>query len=94
MKLLMILLCSLIWTAQGYASIGNVILHEGNGEIERTTGESQITVKDLDVFSYDVVKTGNGKTGIEFVDETRVDVTQHPRICAPTAPPTSSKTCL
>jgi len=74
------MLCSLLWTAQGYASIGNVILHEGNGEIERTTGESQITVKDLDVFSYDVVKTGNGKTGIEFVDETRVDVTQHSKL--------------
>ena len=80
MKYLMILLCSLLWTAQGYASIGNVILHEGNGEIERTTGESQVTVKDLDVFSYDVVKTGNGKTGIEFVDETRVDVTQHSKL--------------
>ena len=80
MKYLMILLCSLLWTAQGYASIGNVILHEGNGEIERTTGEAEVTVKDLDVFSYDIVKTGNGKTGIEFVDETRVDVTQHSKL--------------
>ena len=80
MKLLMILLCSLIWTAQGYASIGNVILHEGNGEIERTTGDTEITVQNLDVFSYDVVKTGNGKTGIEFVDQTRVDVTQHSKL--------------
>ena len=80
MKLLIILLCSLIWTAQGYATIGAVILHEGNGEIERTTGDTEITVKDLDVFSYDVVKTGNGKTGIEFLDETRVDVTQHSKL--------------
>ena len=64
MKLLIILLCSLLWTAQGYSSIGNVILHEGNGEIERTTGDTEITVQDLDVFSYDTVKTGNGKTGI------------------------------
>jgi len=80
MRFLIILLCSLLWTAQGYSSIGNVILHEGNGEIERTTGDTEITVKDLDVFSYDVVKTGNGKTGIEFVDETRVDVTQHSKL--------------
>ena len=64
MKFLIILLCSLLWTAQGYASIGNVILHEGNGEIERTTGDTEITVKDLDVFSYDTVKTGHGKTRI------------------------------
>ena len=80
MKFFIILLCSLLWTAQGYTSIGNVILHEGNGEVERTTGEEQITVIDLDIFSYDIVKTGNGKTGIEFLDETRVDVTQHSKL--------------
>ena len=57
MRFLIILLCSILWTAQGYSSIGNVILHEGNGEIERTTGDIEITVKDLDVFSYDVVKS-------------------------------------
>ena len=80
MKFFIILLCSLLWTAQGYTSIGNVILHEGNGEVERTTVEEQITVIDLDIFSYDIVKTGNGKTGIEFLDETRVDVTQHSKL--------------
>ena len=31
----------------------------------------------MDVFYYDVVKTGKGKTAIEFVDNTRVDVTEH-----------------
>ena len=64
-----------------FASIGEVTLHEGNGVIDRKDGEQGIVVqKDLDVFSYDTVKTGNGKVGIEFVDDTRVDVTQHSKL--------------
>ena len=62
------------------ASIGDVILQEGNSTIERDSGESYESVIDLDVFSYDTVKTGNGKTAIEFIDQTRVDVTQHSKL--------------
>ena len=63
------------------ASIGEVTLHEGNAAIDRQDGEKGIVVeKDLDIFSYDTVKTGNGKVGIEFVDDTRVDVTQHSKL--------------
>ena len=63
------------------ASIGEVTLHEGNAAIDRKDGEQGIVVeKDLDVFSYDTVKTGNGKVGIEFIDDTRVDVTQHSKL--------------
>ena len=61
--------------------IGDVIMLEGNGVIDRkTTGESDTLEIDLDVFSYDTVKTGNGKTAIEFIDQTRVDVTQHSKL--------------
>ena len=61
--------------------IGDVIMLEGNGVIDRkTTGESNKLAIDLDVFSYDTVKTGNGKTAIEFIDQTRVDVTQHSKL--------------
>ena len=61
--------------------IGDVIMLEGNGIIDRKqTGESTQWEIDLDVFSYDTVKTGNGKTAIEFLDETRVDVTQHSKL--------------
>ena len=61
--------------------IGDVIMLEGNGVIDRkTTGESNQLEIDLDVFSYDTVKTGNGKTAIEFIDQTRVDVTQHSKL--------------
>ena len=64
-----------------FASIGEVTLHEGNGVIDRKDGEQGIVVqKDLDVFSYDTVKTGNGKVGIEFIDDTRVDVTEHSKL--------------
>ena len=80
MKTFLLLLCSFVLTVKAYASIGNVILHEGSGEIQRNDGEQSVTEIDLDVFSYDTVRTGNGKTAIQFVDETRVDVTQHSKL--------------
>ena len=64
-----------------FASIGEVTLHEGSGVIDRKDGDKGIVVeKELDVFSYDTVKTGNGKIGIEFIDATRVDVTEHSKL--------------
>ena len=64
-----------------FASIGEVTLHKDSAVIDRKSGEKGIEVqKDLDVFSYDTVKTGDGKVGIEFVDDTRVDVTEHSKL--------------
>src|SRR5210317_1674017 len=80
MRLMAILLCSLAFTVNAWANIGEVILHEGNGAVERTNGDEEVTAKELDIFSYDTVKTGNGKTAIEFVDQTRVDVTEHSKL--------------
>jgi hypothetical protein len=34
----------------------------------------------VEIEQYDTVKTGNGKVGILFVDDTRVDVTQHSKL--------------
>ena len=63
------------------ASIGEVTQSEGSGVIDRKDGDKGIVVeRELDVFSYDTVKTGNGKVGIEFIDATRVDVTQHSKL--------------
>ena len=63
------------------ANIGEVALHEGNANIDRKDGDKGIAVeKNLEIFSYDTVKTGNGKVGILFVDDTRVDVTQHSKL--------------
>ena len=60
--------------------IGDVILQEGNSVVERKEGDKFNSKIDLDIFSYDTVKTGKGKTAIEFIDETRVDVTQHSKL--------------
>jgi hypothetical protein len=63
------------------ATIGNVSLSEGKSVIDRKDGNKGIIVeKDLDVFTYDTVKTGKGKVAIEFLDETRVDVTSHSKL--------------
>ena len=60
--------------------IGDVILQEGNAVIERTDGEDVTSELDLDIFSYDTIKTGNGKVAISFIDDTRVDVTEHSKL--------------
>jgi len=77
-RLFIILWCL---TFSSFASIiGDVILHEGNANIERTDGEDVNAEKDLDIFQYDTVKTGKGKVAIGFIDDTRVDVTQHSKL--------------
>ena len=62
------------------AAIGDVILQEGNSIVERKEGDEFEGKKDLDIFSYDTIKTGKGKTAIEFIDDTRVDVTEHSKL--------------
>ena len=62
-----------------WASIGNVDKLEGKGVLDRN--EEDITLeKELSIEQYDTVKTGNGKVGILFIDDTRVDVTQHSKL--------------
>ena len=81
MSRFVIIFLVLAMTQLSHASIGNVEIHEGNGVIERkANGEEVSTKEDLDVFSYDTVKTGKGKTSIDFVDDTRVDVTEHSKL--------------
>ena len=64
-----------------FASIGEVTIHNGSAVIDRQDGDKDIEVeKQLDVFSYDTVKTGQGQVGIKFVDDTRVDVTAHSKL--------------
>ena len=62
-------------------SIGDVTISQGNSVIDRKDGEKGDKVEeDLDVFSYDTVKTGKGKVAIEFLDDTRVDITEHSKL--------------
>ena len=71
----------LILSFPAYAKIGDVIEQEGVTNIERKDGDKfQSIEKDFNVESYDVVKTKNGRTAIEFLDETRVDVTENSKL--------------
>jgi len=76
---LFIILWCLTFNAFADDVIGDVILHTGNAVIEQD-GEDVEAEKDLDVFSYNTVKTGKGKVAIGFIDDTRVDVTEHSKL--------------
>lgn len=76
--LLSIILILVSWSA--YASIGAVSELEGKGKIKRTDGAKVDLEQSLDVFSYDEVMTGQGRTAIDFIDNTRVEVTEHSKL--------------
>ena len=79
MKYLVILLCLITLPAQ--AKIGDVIEQVGVTDIDRKDGAKYEKInKDFDVESYDTVKTKNGRTAIQFLDETRVDVTENSKL--------------
>ena len=78
MRLFIILWC-LTFNAFADDVIGDVILHTGNAVIEQD-GEDVESEEGLDVFSYNTVKTGKGKVAIGFIDDTRVDVTEHSKL--------------
>ena len=67
--------------ARSNTSIGDVTISQGNSVVDRKDGERDVkVVEDLDIFSYDTVKTGKGKVAIEFLDDTRVDITEHSKL--------------
>ena len=74
-----IIILILFYATSLWGSIGSVDQVEGNGVIDRDSPDITIE-QELPVEQYDTVKTGNGKVGILFVDDTRVDVTQHSKL--------------
>ena len=78
MRLFIILWC-LTFNAFAAGIIGDIILHTGNAVIEQD-GEDVKAEDDLDIFQYNTVKTGKGKVAIGFIDDTRVDVTEHSKL--------------
>ena len=61
------------------ASIGEVVVFEGSGIIKRESNE--ITgAEGVGLEMQDTVKTAKGMMQLEFVDDTRVDVTAHSRM--------------
>ena len=79
MRLFIILWC-LTFSSFAAGIIGDIILQTGNAVIERTDGEDVKAEDELDIFQYNTVKTGKGKVAIGFIDDTRVDVTEHSKL--------------
>lgn len=80
MRLLVMMLVILLATPS-YAKIGDVIQQQGVTDIQRKDGPRFEKIEqDFDVESYDSVITKNGKTAIEFLDQTRVDVTENSKL--------------
>ncbi len=79
MRLFIILWC-LTFSSFAADIIGDIVLHTGNAVIERNDGEDVKAEEELDIFSYNTVKTGKGKVAIGFIDDTRVDVTEHSKL--------------
>jgi len=64
-----------------FAAIGEVTEHSGSGAVERDEGFEVYEVTDgLGVESMDTVVTERGKVRIDFIDDTRVDITEHSRL--------------
>jgi hypothetical protein len=71
----------LLFTATGaWASIGDVRQQQGDATIERKSGDKIPSTTGLGIESYDTVRTQQGRTSIEFVDETRIDVTENSKL--------------
>ena len=79
MRLFIILWC-LTFSSFAAGIIGDIILQTGNAVIERNDGEDVKAEDELDIFQYNTVKTGKGKVAIGFIDDTRVDVTEHSKL--------------
>ena len=71
----------LLLTLPAYAQkAGDVIEQKGNTDIERGKDKFEQIEKDFDVNSMDTVRTRDGVTAIQFIDETRVDVTENSKL--------------
>tara|TARA_B100000900_G_scaffold198131_1_gene167868 strand:+ start:3101 stop:4204 length:1104 start_codon:yes stop_codon:yes gene_type:complete len=78
MRILVLLL--VILTSTAYANIGEVTKQIGEADIIRKDGDGFRSNEGFGIESYDVVKTKVGRTSIEFVDDTRVDVTENSKL--------------
>ena len=61
--------------------IGSISELRGNGEVVRQGSTDKLLAEmALDIFSYDDVRTGNGRIAIEFLDSSVVRLTEHSKI--------------
>jgi hypothetical protein len=75
-SLINILLPTVVWASVDAGNIGSIrgsgVLERGNSVIEGNTG--------VGVMSMDTAVTAKGRMQIDFIDETRVDITEHSRL--------------
>ena len=63
------------------SEIGEISELRGNGEITRVNSNDSFTAEiDSDIFSFDDVRTGNGRLAIEFLDSSIVKLTEHSKL--------------
>ena len=63
------------------SEIGGISELQGNGEISRRDSDKALTAElDSDIFSFDDVRTGNGRLAIEFLDDSVVKLTEHSKL--------------
>jgi hypothetical protein len=61
--------------------IGEISELRGNGEITRVNSTDSFTAEiDSDIFSFDDVRTGNGRLAIQFLDDSVVKLTEHSKL--------------
>ena len=76
----LLILSALICT-NAYSEIGRISELRGNGEVLRANQIDKLSAKpNLDILSYDDVRTGNGRISIEFLDSSIISLTEHSKI--------------
>jgi len=75
------LLILFLVTSNVCAEIGEISELRGNGEVLRQSeGDKLLAKLALDIFSYDDIRTGNGRIAIKFVDDSIIRLTEHSKI--------------
>lgn len=63
------------------SEIGGISELRGNGEITRLDSSETFTAQlDSGIFSYDDVRTGNGRLAIQFIDDSVLKLTEHSKV--------------
>ena len=76
-----LLILFLVASSNVCAEIGEISELRGNGEILRKSeGDKLLAKLALDIFSYDDIRTGNGRIAVKFVDESIIRLTEHSKI--------------
>ena len=75
------LLILFLVTSNVCAEICEISELRGNGEVLRQSeGDKLLAKLALDIFSYDDIRTGNGRIAIKFVDDSIIRLTEHSKI--------------